>query len=108
MVWSRGEPAYLQYWLVSPADLRSGAALQSEDGATIGFVASAIAAYLRRCGVNSEGLKRTSSLTDPNQVAEQWTLRRFKKLQNNGRGWERGYQQWKPDACPSGIDTECT
>ncbi|KAL4537669.1 hypothetical protein Ndes2437B_g08778 [Nannochloris sp. 'desiccata'] len=106
MVWARGEPAYLQYWLVAPADLRSGSALQSEEGATIGFVASAIAAYLRRCGVNSEGLKRTSSLTDPNQVSEQWSLRRFKKLQNGGRLWERGYQDWKPDTCPSGIDAD--
>jgi hypothetical protein len=57
--------------------------------------------------VNSEGLKRTESLNDPNQVSEQWTLRRFKKMQKDGKLWEKGYQAWKPDACPSGIDTSC-
>ena len=107
LVWARGEPAYLQYWLVSPADLRSTAALQAEDGVCLGFVAAAVTAYLRRCGVESEGVKRVPSFTDPTQVSEQMTLRRVKKLQDNGRGWERGYKTWKPDACPNGSESDC-
>eukprot|EP00890_Picochlorum_soloecismus_P006704 jgi/Picsp_1/859/NSC_04347-R1_hypothetical protein CHLNCDRAFT_49703 [Chlorella variabilis] len=109
MVWAEGEPAYLKYWLTDPVDKRSALALQSEEGASLGFTSATISAYLRRCGVLCTELKRMESLTDDNQVSEQWTLRRIKSLQNQGKSWEmQGYQTWKPDVCPGGsYDTDC-
>jgi len=108
MVWARGEIAYLKYWLASPADLRTAAALQSEEGACISFVAAAVEAYLRRCGVEATNLQRVPSLTDGSLVAEQWTLKRTKPLPMNGKLWEKGYQVWKPDACPGGsFEDDC-
>lgn len=104
LVWARGEPAYLKYWMTAPADLRSASALQSEEGASLGFVSAAVDAYLRRCGVVTEGLQRVPSLTDSSQVIEQLTLRRIKPLQNGGNG---SYKPWKPDVCPNGEELEC-
>ena len=107
MVWARGEPAYLQYWLVSPADLRSTAALQSEEGANLGYTSAAVAAYLRRCGVESEGLTRVPSLTDLDQVSDQWTLRRVKPLPSGGVSSRqgKGYKPWHPDTL-EGLSVE--
>ena len=108
MVWSRGEPAYLKYWLSSPADLRASAALQDEEGAGFGLLSAAVSAYLRRCGVEATGLQRVPSLSDRSQTAEQWTLRRVKPLPEGGKRWERGYKAWKPDVCPGGTtQDEC-
>jgi hypothetical protein len=108
MTWARGEPAFLKYWLASPADLRAGTALSDEEGAGVSFVAAAVAAYLERCGVRAEDLRRIPSLSDPSLVAEQWTLRRVKPLAKGGKLWERGYlEEWRPDACPGGGTGEC-
>ena len=90
--------------MVSPADLRSASALQSEDAACLSFVAATVDAYLRRCGVNTEGLQRVSSLSDPSQVTEQLTLRRIKAVQGDGTG---KFRPWKPDPCPNGEELEC-
>ncbi len=106
-VWARGEPAYLQYWLVSPADQRSTAALQGEGAAAgLSFVGATVAAYLRRCGVECEGLRRSGSLTDPEQVSEQVTLRRVKPLQQLG-GRRAEARPWRPDPCPGGGEGDC-
>jgi len=109
MVWAQGEPAYLKYWLTDPVDRRSALALQSEEGASLGFTSATISAYLRRCGVLCTELKRMESLTDDDQVSEQWTLRRIKSLPNQGKSWEmQGYQKWKPDVCPGGsYESDC-
>lgn len=80
MTWERGEPAFLKYSLVLPADFRSAEALQSEEGASIGPINAAMAALLRRCGVEATNLQRIASLSEADQVAEQWTLRRMKPL----------------------------
>lgn len=39
-------------------------------------MAAALQAYLRRCGVASSSLKRYASYSQPQLVANQWTLRR--------------------------------
>lgn len=97
MTWERGEPAYLKYWLAIPADLRSAAALQSEEGAVLGPVSTAIAGLLNRCGVEALDIQRIPSLTEPIYVAEQWTLRRRKPLPKNPEKVKS--PAWKPDPC---------
>jgi len=108
MVWARGEPAYLKYWLTAPTDRRSSLALQAEEGASLGLLNATIAAYLRRCGVESKNLRRLQSLSDDAQISEQCTLRRVKTLPDQGTKWEKGYEIWKPDACPGGsYENDC-
>ncbi|KAI7842251.1 hypothetical protein COHA_003892 [Chlorella ohadii] len=62
------------------------------------FVAATLQAWLRRCGVASTSLKRYASYSEPELVANQWTLRRVAPLPE-GYEWQK-YQEWAPDFCP--------
>ena len=47
--WSIGEPAFLKYWLQSPATLRSAAALDAEEGFSQVCVCVVVCVYARVC-----------------------------------------------------------
>lgn len=101
--WAQGEPAFLQYWLDSPADWRSVGALSVENGFPLSFIGATITAYAHRCGINANTIQRIKQVNSvDNQIyIEQMTLRRFKPLA--GRVWER-YSPWKPDPWPKNQD----
>lgn len=104
-MWSRGEPAFLKVWLQSPATLRSSTALELEQGFSQDYVAGTLQAYFRRCGVTAGGLKRYPSYSQPELLAEQWTLRRVVPLPE-GYDWQQ-YSEWRPDACPGSDEEAC-
>lgn len=62
-------------------------------------MASALQAYFRRRGVAAAALKRYPSYSQPELVAEQWTLRRVAPLPP-GYDWQ-AYADWQPDFCPA-------
>ncbi|PSC68555.1 hypothetical protein C2E20_7912 [Micractinium conductrix] len=97
-VWSLGEPAFLKYWLQAPATLRSSAALDQEQGFSQDYVASTLQAWFRRCGVVAGTLKRYPSYSQPDLIAEQWTLRRVAPLPE-GHDWQR-YRDPPPPSRP--------
>lgn len=68
------EPAFVRLTLAAPATLRSGAALQSEEGTSQDFLFLLLAAYLERCGVAASALRRFPSLTNAALVAEQFSV----------------------------------
>lgn len=104
-MWTLGEPAFLKYWIQAPATLRSSAALDQEEGFSQDYVAATLQAYFRRCGVAATGLKRYPSYSQPELVAEQWTLRRTAPLPE-GYDWQR-YREWAPDSCPGNDEEAC-
>lgn len=108
MVWARGEPAYLKYWLTSPVDRNSSLALQTEEGDYLGYLSATIAAFLRRCGVVTTNLRRIQSLSDEENISEQSTIRRIKSLPTSSQTGKKQYAPWKPDVCPNGAyDNNC-
>mmetsp|Transcript_11127 Transcript_11127/g.22235 ORF Transcript_11127/g.22235 Transcript_11127/m.22235 type:complete len:437 (+) Transcript_11127:93-1403(+) len=108
MVWARGEPAYLKYWLTSPVDRNSSLALQTEEGDYLGYLSATIAAFLRRCGVVTTNLRRIQSLSDEENISEQSTIRRIKSLPASSQTGKKPYAPWKPDVCPNGAyDNNC-
>lgn len=106
MVWARGEPAYLKYWLTAPVDRNSSLALQTEEGDYLGYLSATIAAFLRRCGVVTTNLRRIQSLSEEENISEQSTIRRIKSLPASTQ--KTKYAPWKPDVCPNGAyDNNC-
>jgi hypothetical protein len=57
-VWVAGEPAFLKLWLKAPAAASLDDALAAEEGFAPCYAAAAVEAYLRACGVETEGFKR--------------------------------------------------
>ncbi|KAL4429832.1 hypothetical protein ABPG77_010949 [Micractinium sp. CCAP 211/92] len=104
-VWTLGEPAFLKYWVQAPATLRSAAALDTEEGFSQDYIAATLQAYFRRCGVAATSLKRYPSYSQPELVAEQWTLRRTQPLPD-GYDWQQ-YREWAPDSCPGNDEDAC-
>jgi len=100
LAWYRGEPASLKYWLVLPVDEQSSLALQTEEGAYLGYISATIAAFLRRCGVMTIRLRRTPSIDSGDTIVEQSSVVRIRNLPtlDSGPKWNiSGKQAWKPD-----------